>query len=353
MIPLVSVSDSPIIKYPAKNLQNKYCLSPFVMIEINLHGQVRLCGCSAWMDTTIGNIYESSLPDLLSSDLAKKIRQSIIDGTYEYCNEKTCGIIRNNQLLPKDNLPDAVKHLITDSSQYQWPLEIYLSADLTCNLSCPSCRSQVFKATEQEQARLLENAQILKNNLFAIPTQQEINLMLSTSSELFASNMLMTFVSSISAQDFPNVFLNIQTNGLLCEKNWHRLGALGNRVKKITVTIDAAEAETYERLRRGGQWDQIQAAMAWLSEKKQSNGMKLHTRIVVQKDNCTQLKDFYNMSQRFGVDVVEYSRIHDWATMSKQEFEQIDVLNPEHPDHAVVVAQLDQVKNLHNVLTWG
>jgi sulfatase maturation enzyme AslB (radical SAM superfamily) len=211
----------------------------------------------------------------------------------------------------------------------------------------------VFKATEQEQARLLENAQILKNNLFAIPTQQEINLMLSTSGELFASNMLMTFVSSISAQDFPNVFLNIQTNGLLCQKNWHRLGALGDRVKKITVTIDAAEAETYERLRRGGQWDQIQAAMTWLSEKKQSNGMKLHTRIVVQKDNCTQLKDFYDMSQRFQADTVEYARIHDWGVMSSDQFRQIDVLDPAHLDYANATQQLDQVKNLHNVFTWG
>ena len=74
------------IIFPDKSLQGKYCLSPFVMIEVGLNGDVRMCGCGSWMPAVVGNLTESTLTEILSSELAQKIRQSIIDGTYHYCN---------------------------------------------------------------------------------------------------------------------------------------------------------------------------------------------------------------------------------------------------------------------------
>jgi sulfatase maturation enzyme AslB (radical SAM superfamily) len=73
--------------FPTKQFQGQYCLSPFVMIEVTLNGNVRMCGCHGWMSTTIGNLKETTLKEMLMSDLAQKIRQSIIDGSYVYCNE--------------------------------------------------------------------------------------------------------------------------------------------------------------------------------------------------------------------------------------------------------------------------
>ena len=79
--------------FPIKQFQGQYCLSPFVMIEVTLNGDVRMCGCGDWMPITIGNLTQNTLKEILSSYLAQKIRQSIIDGSYVYCNEKLCGVI--------------------------------------------------------------------------------------------------------------------------------------------------------------------------------------------------------------------------------------------------------------------
>ena len=82
MIPI-----KPVL-YPEKNFAGQYCLSPFIQIEVTVEGHVRLCGCSGWMPTVIGNLFEQSLEDMLASELATDIRRSIITGSYKYCNEQ-------------------------------------------------------------------------------------------------------------------------------------------------------------------------------------------------------------------------------------------------------------------------
>lgn len=350
--PLVRKSND-IKMFPTKNFSGKICLSPFVSISIGDDGRIRLCGCYSWMPTAIGNIYDTPLLELLSNDLAKKIRESIVQGGYEYCNEKNCGVIRNDLLNSKESLPDQVKWQIQDSSRVVMPREIYISGDYTCNLSCPSCRTHVIKSTEAEKQQQQALADKMTNNLFSKPTEDVINLTLSTTGELFASAFLLQFVSGISRQNFPNVFLQIQTNGLLCEKNWHKLGGMQDAVKKITVTIDASRDKTYEKLRRGGTWKEIMSAMAWLQAKKKQNGMKLQTRIVVQKDNFQELEEFYYMSKNFDADQVEYARIKNWFTMTDDKFKEVDILHPDHPQYKEAMEVMNRVINLPDVLTWG
>jgi hypothetical protein len=168
-----------------------------VSIAIDINGDVVLCGCLGWMPTTIGNLFQTTLQDLLQSALAQDIRQSIIDGSYEYCNEKTCGIINNNQLNSIDTVPINVVPLLKDSKEFILPYEIVIAGDLTCNLSCPSCRTRVIKQSPDQIEKQQQLGKILSQNIFTTPTDQKINLTLSTSGELFASTMLLNFVSSI------------------------------------------------------------------------------------------------------------------------------------------------------------
>ena len=73
--------------FQEKKLPGKYCASPFISIEIDSDGCVRMCACASWMPTTIGNIFDAPLINLLNSSLAQSVRQSIRDGNYRYCNE--------------------------------------------------------------------------------------------------------------------------------------------------------------------------------------------------------------------------------------------------------------------------
>lgn len=336
--------------FPIKQFQGQYCLSPFVMIEVTLNGDVRMCGCGTWMQTTIGNLKKTTLKEMLRSNLAQKIRQSIIDGSYVYCNEKLCGVITNNSLNTIDTVPSNIKALFNDASTFEMPHHISFQGDETCNLSCPSCRTHIKKTPAEQQQHQLLVGEIVCNNLFSEATDQKIKLEVSGTGEVFASPMLMTFINSIDRSKFPNLELDIGTNGLMCEQNWHRLGDMQASVKKITVSIDASQANTYEKIRRGGKWQQLLQAMKFLQNKKHHQDITLHTRMIVQQQNYREIESFHQMCQQFDVDLVEYSRITNWGTWSHKEFQFHDVFNPEHPEFETAQLEIAKVKQLSG--TW-
>jgi MoaA/NifB/PqqE/SkfB family radical SAM enzyme len=332
--------------FPVKNFQGQYCLSPFVMIEVTLNGDVRMCGCGSWMPGTIGNLTKNTLKELLSSELAQKIRQSIINGSYVYCNEKLCGVITNNALNSIDTTPPNIKALFDDSANFEMPHHISFQGDETCNLSCPSCRTSVKKTPPEKLQEQQHVGKLISENLFSESTDQKIKLEVSGTGEVFASPLLLNFISSINPVNFPNLELDIGTNGLMCEQNWHRLGSMQMLVKKITVSIDASQAGTYKKLRRGGKWKDLLEAMHFLQNKKHKQGIQLHTRMIVQQQNYHEIESFYQLCQQFDVDVIEYSRITNWGTWAHKEFQFHDVFNPSHPEFDSAQIEISKVKKL-------
>ena len=347
---IIPIQQEHIVKFPAKQFQNLICLEPFRVIEIGLNGNVRLCSCGGWMPTEIGNIFNQNIKDLLQSALSSDIRQSIINGSYEYCNEKTCGVIANNQLISIEKCDQ--KNLF-DSEFYLSPVDITIAGDLTCNLSCPSCRTHVIKNSPKELDQQNRLSKIFADNIFSGQSQKHMTVRISTSGEVFASSFLMSFIQQIPLDNYPNLELIIQTNGLLVEKNWHKLNGCINRIKNVTITIDAARADTYEKLRRGGSWQQLLKSMKFLQDKKSSSEMTLTTRMVVQRDNYKQIKEFYDFSKNFNADLVEYSRLGDWNTYSKEEFSIVDVFNPAHAEFLQAKNEITAVKHLPDVMIYN
>lgn len=339
-----------MITFPIKSLQGKICLSPFVMIEVTLDGHVRMCGCHGWQPTTVGNLLEQPLDSILNSPAAQKIRQSIIDGTYQYCNEKLCGVIINKALNDLDTVPPNVKNLLSDSSLFEMPHHISVQGDRTCNLSCPSCRTHVIKTEPDQQQRQQLVGKAIAQNIFYRASEKRIVLEVSGTGELFASDMLMSLVNNIDHSQFPNLKLHIHTNGLLCQSRWSRIAGIESAVEKVTVSIDAASAATYEKIRRGGNWADLLSAMSWLKLKKHQLGFKLHSRMIVQQGNWNEMQDFYQLSKTFDVDLIEYSRITNWGTWPLAQFVQQDVMNPTHSAYDSAQTNLKQIKTLPD--TW-
>ena len=328
-------------------------MEPFRTIEIDIKGDVGICGCSAWLPTRVGNMFRQSIGEILGSDLAQDIRASIGRGSYDYCNGVACNIISSDQLIGTESLSERHQHAVAHPETWTLPQEIYLSGDATCNLTCPSCRTNVFKINKDQIEEQLRLGQALKDNLFVNSSDQPIVLHVSTTGEVFASPLLLKFLSSIEPEKFPNLKLWLQTNGLLAPRSWHKLGSMADRVDNITVTVDAARGDTYEKLRRGGKWADILEALTWIKNKKIQNGMSLHLRMVVQRDNIDQLTEFYELGQNYLADQIDYVRITDWGTYSEQEFKHIDIFDIDHPERNHAMSKVEQIKHLPNVWMAG
>jgi len=336
--------------FPAKNFQGKYCITPFILVSVNDRGDVHLCSCSWWMSRSIGNIFQHSLTDLLSSQAATDIRRSIIDGTYVYCNEKTCGVIANNGLNTIETLPPNVARLVSDPSLYDLPYHIHLASDQTCNLSCPSCRTKVIKVPDSEKQKQRELGKKLLKNLVPESKEQKIVIEISAGGEIFASEMLMTLLSGIDGTKLPNLEFHLGTNATLVAKNWKRIENVEKFVKKITVSIDAGSPEVYEIVRRGGKWKDLCKGMEFLKAKKQSLGFELNGRLIFQKTNYRDSQKFYDLCQEWNCDHAEFSRIYNWNTWSLKDFQEHDVYNLNHCEYPQAHAIIEQIKTLPK--TW-
>ncbi len=75
------------------------CPLPFERFDVSPDGSVLVC-CGHWLPTPIGNILDNDLNDVLNSEAAKKLRQSVTDGSYRYCNHLECGSINQESLPP-------------------------------------------------------------------------------------------------------------------------------------------------------------------------------------------------------------------------------------------------------------
>lgn len=339
-----------MVPFPEKNFRDRICLSPLVSVNIGLHGTVGLCACGGWQPSHVGNILEESLGKILSNAQSTAIRTSIVDGTYKYCNANTCGVIKNNQLLPADHVPDSVKPILTQPARYILPNEITLALDQTCNLSCPSCRTSVIKVDDDFIDYQTRIGRRIAENIFDSASDNELNLVLSTTGELFASPLLLEFVRNVPVDRYTGARLSIQTNGLLAPSRWNKLGIMQDRVKQITVTVDAASQKTYEILRRGGKWQNITDSLRWISSHCQQNQIQFNCRMVVQTLNFAEIQQFYDMCDNLSADRIEYTRLTDWGTYPKAEFLQHDVFNPKHLAHAMAKQELEKIRSLPK--TW-
>lgn len=333
--------------------QPKYCLSPFILIHINADGQVNLCPCPSWSNTVIGNILTSSLDEMLASPKAVDIRHSIIDNSYQFCNKKVCPLILNNSLNTIDSVPPNVKWLLEDATRYKMPYEIMLAIDQTCNLSCPSCRTGIIKIQSDQQARQESIGNTIYNNIFSTPSDQKIHLVTNGAGEIFGSAMLLSLLSNIQLTDFPNLSLSLHTNGLLAEKTWHKIQHLHSAIDNITVSVDAASADTYEKVRRGGKWKDINQSLEFLQCKKNEMGFNLNARMIVQLSNYQETVDFHTLCMNYEIDRVEYSRLTNWRTWSSAEFKNHDVFGANHPERLSALEKINQVQHLDKVWFEG
>jgi len=189
MIPIQPSSDNNrnLIFFANKNFHGQICLSPFTTIEIDIEGRVRLCECGAWMPSVVGNLFEQPLDEILSNPQSVAIRRSIAKGSYEFCDDSKCGVILNQQLVAPDQISESYRGVIENPDQWIMPHIIRVAGDLTCNLSCPSCRTDIIKVDNEQRKRQQQLGRILQQNLFARPTLDHVTLHVSTSGEIFAS----------------------------------------------------------------------------------------------------------------------------------------------------------------------
>lgn len=317
--------------------QGLFCPQPFEYAQVESDGSLYLC-CPQTLPQPVGNLHHSSLLEAWNSEQAMKVRASILAGTYRYCSERTCGLLQQRMLQRVEEVTDPFHREVIAQGLTRLergPSTINMSYDRTCNLACPSCRSEliVLRGAARQRAALIHE------KVLGGPLADSRRLIITGSGDPFASRFYLEFLRTFEAESAPGLRIQLSTNGVLLtpgmwESICHRL------IDWIDVSIDAATRETYA-LNRGGDFDQLLDNLAFLGELRAAGELRhLQLHYVVQANNYREMQPFIELGLQLGCDRICFKQIVNWGTFSAQEFSHRAVQRREHPEHGRLLETL-------------
>jgi radical SAM protein with 4Fe4S-binding SPASM domain len=255
--------------YIRMDIKNFVCLQPFRFLEIREDGNCYPC-CPGWGRIVFGNIFQHSFEDIWNGENARKMRRSVLDGTYEYCDFKKCKVLPDGMdhnenikvLFEKSELGPKFSEVMNE-----YPQTVNFGQDAQCNVRCVICRD-CQKYTSQEQIKKL-NEKIPQ--LFLPMLKDAKRVICSSSGELFASKHSRDLVKAISHK-YPHIKFTVRTNGLMCdEKNCLDLGIL-DKMDNVIVSLHAATQKTYNKMVLDSDFYKIIENIKWLSSLNNAGG---------------------------------------------------------------------------------
>ena len=325
--------------------KGRYCTRPWKWVSLLDNGNIIPC-CPPWTNSyNYGNLNKQSPEEIWNGDKAQKFRQSVLDGSYKYCNENSCPLMQNKEesLHTLEDLKRE-EHLVYEDVVNNrtildhGPLEVSCDYDRSCNYSCPSCRREVIYIKGKEREDALELQRKYVEGFF----KNADKLTVTASGDAFASVVFRRLLQTIDVDDVPNLHnLLILTNGSLFKKYYDTV-KLKDKIPKISVSvsIDAACKETYGINRRGGDWDNLLDNLKYIGDLRKADKIFwFGTSFVVQQNNYKEIKNFLLLCEEYNVDnvslqIYEPDFIRDlrhddyfdeWASKAVQE--------KTHPEH--------------------
>ena len=377
-----------------KTNKKGFCVAPFRHADFIVSGEVWQCCNGGWVEeqqrwvnswiTTgpSGNVLKNKWQEIWNGDVAKKLRQSMHDGDMKYCDSNECNFLHrwNNETIDESvydsgyfpiydettihKLYNAKEINPTGGEKYKqiikdkmvnlpWgPETIIFSHDRSCNLKCPSCRTDFI----QSKGNDLDKALTIQEIILKEAMNDAHELYITGSGDGFGGEFWRNLLKSITMERYPNTKnLHLHTNGVgWTEKIWNILSNL-HSIPRITteISIDAATEDTYHQIRVGGIWKVLQENLHFIFTKI-PNLEFVRMTFVVQNNNYMEMVDFVKMSDYFqklnGVNTaVSFQHINNWGTFSNADFMIKSIANEKHPEHSLFKIESDKIKRMREL----
>ena len=297
----------------------KICNRGLNFVQVLANGEVRLC---AWnYDNVRGNLLEQDFYEIYHGEKAKKIRDSLIEGTYQQCPIDRCPFLANGTIekerIEIDKVPD-------------YPDELYLAYDRTCNYKCISC-TNCNPIPEQYR----NNVEIIEKKLEQV-LRKIRKIGANGEGELFASPSILKVLHNWEPEaPVDEISVSLETNGsLFTPENWEKISNLGQYNLKVNITIMSFDEGTYQFLSGTklpiGNLEKNLLFVKNLREKGIINELELAT--VMQEYNFREMPILVRRCiEEFGADVVRVRPYQQWGAQDASMEWFFDMRNPKHP----------------------
>lgn len=308
-------------------LKGKFCREPFERMDVHTGREVAVC-CGNWLPTLIGSLDDG--PTVINSPTIKNIRKSILDGTYKYCDHDSCQWMTH--MPPNENFRE-VKHLWNAIENNETTVEqmrrIIFCLDDSCNLSCPSCRrGKIMQGGEKAR----KNLEVTRKTI--IPLLKDIErLNICPAGELLASKSCREILAYINDETCPNLTLDIISNGTLFnETQWNLFSGIHKKVNSVRISLDSCTKETFEKLRRGANFEQTWENLRFLANLFRNGVFKgFYFSFTYQVDNFREMPRFVEFGREMGVTEVLFEKLMNLGSFTDEEYLEKAVHQPGHP----------------------
>jgi len=304
-----------------------FCKLPFSRISLDDDGNIWPACCPDWVEFPMGNIFTQTWDEIWLGENAKKLRDSSFDGSLRHCKKDWCPNIidalsglENYHVIPMKKAPK------------QWnavpPSHINLNYDQSCNLKCPSCRPDYIKLKGNKLEKVITLHQYAEQHI--LPQVETIAL--TGVGDPFISKAFRNFLLNFDKRKYPSIKkIHLHTNGqLFDEKTFMQMKGLHDIELSTDISIDAASAKVYSKVRPPGKWDKLLQNLDFI--KKLDNLVLLGISMVVQKENHHELVPFSELGEKLVYrnrpTFVEFKRMRHDPHMSSEMYNEISI------DHA-------------------
>lgn len=276
------------------------CTMPFAMMGIGIDFDAYPCCARQWLrgNPRAGNSRTDNIADLWNAPAYQEMRADFLKGNYTaHCREDICPVLRNGS--PMAQAGPAAVHAINEGQTQLTGGPQWLNHDIDrgCNLACTMCRDDRILPERQNvaQARTDIEAAVLLGSLREISFSGagEITIMRDIvrllESDIFSSRNISISMTS-NATGFTPAF-------------WQRIGH--NRLQTLALSIDGASAQTYEKIRIGGNWARLCANLDFIASLRAAGKIQsLVWQYTVQKSTMEDIPAAIALARQWGFDAI-------------------------------------------------
>jgi MoaA/NifB/PqqE/SkfB family radical SAM enzyme/tetratricopeptide (TPR) repeat protein len=283
------------------------CYFPFTTLDFSSEGTVIFC-CGFWTKHKLGSMKNQTIGEIWNGDKAQYVRECMYNGRWgDVCND-SCSIIasyKRKGLMSFDELiaRGFPKGLIEEMKQGKTslgspPVDFQLANSPICNLSCIMCNVHevkndpvLVKKVEDDLYTYLPTARYVRMCGFGDPLARPDT-----------RRLLMEYQGPKGGVQF-----GLLTNGLLLKKYWEDIKH--QDFSDISISIDAATPETYEKIRRRGKWQTLVENLELVRDNRDRFRNNIAINMTVMRSNFREIPAFIHLGSHYGFSV-DFQRIY-------------------------------------------
>jgi hypothetical protein len=326
-------------------MAERICPYPFERMDLQENGNAAVC-CAHWMPGfSLGNVIDGNrtASELYNGEQAIAARRSVLDGSFRYCDHDKCPLISDDRLPTKNDVVQGIatpeltgenvkRGVEKGTLEFDTPSFVLLAFDQSCNLSCPSCRAHVI--TEKFELQSVKEKLIENSIMPTLKSAKTLNI--NPAGEIFVSRPLRRLLSRLNSKEFPGLKIDMISNGTLFNRReWEKFPGIHDMVATIRISTDGATKATFEKLRRGAEWEPFLDNMKFLAELRKSGAVKsLLFSFTYQIANFSEMPLFVELTRDIDPQrIVIFEKLENWGTFQDEAYREMAVHRMGHPLH--------------------